>query len=322
MNISKKDFKETRDILNNESCNIYNEWINWLLDHKGYSANTKSSYSFDFKYFVNFIRLHLNLNTVSFSDLRELQLIDFRSWLSFLKKINPEFKSKSLARSRASIKSFYNFCILKKKIKSSDIFVLSNPKLPKSLPRALSESQIFKVISLMESEKNEIVRLRNTALIYLLWGCGLRITEALSLNINHIRSNHMIILGKGKKERMVPLLPEIKSKLYKWVSKKNELCNSETDALFINKNGKRLTARYVQKFIEKIRNELNFDKTFTPHSLRHSFASHLLMNGVDLRTLQLMLGHSSLSTTQHYLKITNNFADKVYKKSHPRAKLS
>ncbi len=322
MNISKKDFKEIKDILNNKSLSIYNEWINWLLDHKGYSENTKSSYGFDFKYFVNFIRLHLNLNTVSFSDLRELQLIDFRSWLSFLKKINPEFKSKSLARSRASIKSFYNFCILRKKIKSSDIFILSNPKLPKSLPRALSENQIFKIISLMENEKNEIVRLRNTALIYLLWGCGLRITEALSLNINHIRSNHMIILGKGKKERMVPLLPEIKSKLYKWVSKKNEICNSFTDALFINKNGKRLTARYVQKFIEKIRYELNFDKTFTPHSLRHSFASHLLMNGVDLRTLQLMLGHSSLSTTQHYLKITNNFADKVYKKAHPRAKLS
>jgi len=322
LNTSKKDFKEIRNILNNESYNIYNEWINWLLDQKGYSKNTTSSYSFDFKYFINFIMSHFNLNTVSLANLIELEIIDFRAWLSFLKKINPEFKSKSLARSRASIKSFYNFCILKKKIKSSDIFILSNPKIPKSLPRALSEDQIFKVINLMKSEKNEIVKLRNIALIYLLWGCGLRVTEALSLNVNHIRSNHMIIFGKGKKERMVPLLIEIKSKLDSWISKKNEICGSKDDALFVNKNGKRLTARYVQKFIEKIRNELNFDKTFTPHSLRHSFASHLLMNGVDLRTLQLMLGHSSLSTTQHYLKITNDFADKVYKKAHPRAKLN
>ena len=94
----------------------------------------------------------------------------------------------------------------------------------------------------------------------------------------------------------------------------------ETDALFVSKIGNRLSPRYVQKFIENLRHHCGLDKTFTPHALRHSFASHLLMNGVDLRTLQNMLGHSNLSTTQHYLKITNKFAEKVYKRTHPRAK--
>jgi site-specific recombinase XerD len=119
---------------------------------------------------------------------------------------------------------------------------------------------------------------------------------------------------------MIPLLPVIKKELNKWLLLRKKISPIKTDALFVSKIGNRLSPRYVQKFIEKIRNQLGLEKNVTPHSFRHSFASHLLMNGVDLRTLQLMLGHSSLSTTQHYLKITNKFADEVYKKTHPRAK--
>ena len=151
-------------------------------------------------------------------------------------------------------------------------------------------------------------------------GCGLRVSEALSLNKKQIDTDFLIILGKGRKERMIPLLPVIKKELNKWLLLRKKISPIKTDALFVSKIGNRLSPRYVQKFIEKIRNQLGLEKNVTPHSFRHSFASHLLMNGVDLRTLQLMLGHSSLSTTQHYLKITNKFADEVYKKTHPRAK--
>jgi integrase/recombinase XerC len=198
--------------------------------------------------------------------------------------------------------------------------MLSSPKLPKNLPRPLSENQILKFIELLDNEKNELVRKRNKALIYLFWGCGLRVSEALSLNKKQIDTDFLIILGKGRKERMIPLLPIIKEELNKWLLVRKKIFPIETDALFVSKIGNRLSPRYVQKFIEKIRNQIGLAKNVTPHSFRHSFASHLLMNGVDLRTLQLMLGHSSLSTTQHYLKITNKFADEVYKKTHPRAK--
>ena len=316
----EKSLNEICDISSKEVLNLYDNWLKWLLNQKNYSPNTISSYSYDYKYFINFVSNHLSVSKVSLKDLQKLELRDFRSWLSFLKNINPNLSAKSLARARASIKSFYFYCILIKKIKSSEIYNLANPKLPKNLPRAVSENQIIKVINILKCEKNKFLQLRNTALIYLLWGCGLRVSELLSLNNQQINDNYIIIFGKGKKERLVPLLPEIKIKITEWIKWKHQNFNHNNDALFISRLGKRLSPRYVQKLIEKLRQQLDLDKTFTPHALRHSFATQLLMNGVDLRTLQMMLGHSSLATTQHYLKVTNKFVENVYKKTHPRAK--
>ena len=314
----EKSLNEICDISSKEVLNLYNNWLKWLLNQKNYSPNTISSYSYDYKYFINFVFNHLSASKVSLKDLQKLALRDFRSWLSFLKTINPNLSAKTLARARASIKSFYFYCILIKKIKSSEIYNLANPKLPKNLPRAVSENQIIKVINILKCEKNKFLQLRNTALIYMLWGCGLRVSELLSLNNKQINDNYIIIFGKGKKERIVPLLPEIK--ITEWIEWKHKNFNYDNDALFISRLGKRLSPRYVQKLIEKLRLQLDLDKNFTPHALRHSFATQLLMNGVDLRTLQMMLGHSSLSTTQHYLKVTNKFVENVYKKTHPRAK--
>ena len=316
----EKSLNEICDVSSKEVLNLYDNWMKWLLNQKNYSPNTISSYSYDYKYFINFVCNHLSASKVSLKDLQNLALRDFRSWLSFLKTINPNLSAKSLARARASIKSFYFYCILIKKIKSSEIYNLANPKLPKNLPRAVSENQIIKVIDILKCEKNKFLQLRNTALIYLLWGCGLRVSELLSLNNQQINDNYIIIFGKGKKERLVPLLPEIKIKITEWIEWKRKNFNYDNDALFISRLGKRLSPRYVQKLIEKLRQQLDLDKNFTPHALRHSFATQLLMNGVDLRTLQMMLGHSSLATTQNYLKVTNKFVENVYKKTHPRAK--
>ena len=318
----EKSLNEICDISSKEVLNLCDNWLKWLLNQKNYSPNTISSYSYDYKYFINFVSNHLSVSKVSLKDLQNLELRDFRSWLSFLKTINPNLSAKSLARARASIKSFYFYCILTKKIKSSEIYNLTNPKLPKNLPRAVSENQIIKVINILKCEKNKFLQLRNTALIYLLWGCGLRVSELLSLNDQQIQDNYIIIFGKGKKERIVPLLPEIKIKITEWIEWKHQNLNHNNNALFISRLGKRLSPRYVQKLIEKLRQQLDLDKNFTPHALRHSFATQLLMNGVDLRTLQMMLGHSSLATTQHYLKVTNKFVENVYKKTHPRAKES
>ena len=320
MNLKEKPIKKTTEVCSKKILELYFNWLKWLLNQKNYSNNTVKSYSYDFKYFINFISNHYSIDKIEIYDLQRLELRDFRSWLSFLKSINPNLSVKSLARARASIKSFYFYCILTKKIKSSEIYNLSSPKLPKNLPRAVPEKQILNILNILKKEKNKFSKFRNTALIYLLWGCGLRVSELLSLNVSQIKEDYIIIFGKGKKERIIPLLPEIKIKILEWINWKKQNVNIENDVLFVNRSGKRLSARYVQKLIESLRNQLNLDKNLTPHSLRHSFATQLLMNGVDLRTLQTMLGHSSLATTQHYLKVTNKFVEKVYRKTHPRAK--
>ena len=216
-------FKSVENLCSKQAVIIYNSWRCWLLEQKKYSKNTILAYSYDFKYFLNFVALHLAIERVSINKLGKLKLRDFRSWLSFLSIINPNIKANSLSRARASIKSFYFFCINTKVFNSSEINKLASPKLPKNLPRPLSENQILKFIKLLDQEKDEFIKKRNKALIYLFWGCGLRVTEALSINKEQIKSDFLIILGKGRKERMVPILPIIKKELNKWLLTRNNL---------------------------------------------------------------------------------------------------
>ncbi len=318
----KDSFKSIEELSDKKLFTTYEDWQKWLLTFRNLSKNTALSYGYDFKYFLNFLRLHYEDNKVSLSILNNLKVQDYRSWISFLNSKNILIGAKSLARARASVKSFFNYCILNKKLENSLIFQLSSPKIPKSLPRPLSDNQIKKFIARINEEKNTIVKLRNKAFVILLWGAGLRISEALSLKTNDIKNDYIVILGKGKKERLIPLIPQVKKVLSEWVLERSKIKVSYCNNIFINFNGKKITPRYFQKFFYNLRNELDLDINVTPHSLRHSFATHLLKNGVDLRTLQLMLGHSSLSTTQHYLKVSNQFVNQTYNKTHPRAKIS
>ncbi len=318
----KDSFKSIEELSDKKLFSTYEDWQKWLLTFRNLSKNTALSYGYDFKYFLNFLRLHYEENKVSLTILNNLKVQDFRSWISFLNSRNILIGPKSLARARASVKSFFNYCILSKKLENSLIFKLSSPKIPKSLPRPLSDNQIKKFIDRINEEKNNIVKIRNKAFVVLLWGSGLRISEALSLKTNDIKNDYLVILGKGKKERLIPLIPQVKKVLSEWVLERCKIKVTDCNNLFVNVNGKKITPRYFQKFFYNLRNELDLDNNVTPHSLRHSFATHLLKNGVDLRTLQLMLGHSSLSTTQHYLKVSNQFVNQTYNKTHPRAKIS
>ena len=317
----KDSFKNIEDLTDKNLFKTYTDWQAWLLTFRNLSKNTALSYGYDFKYFLNFVRLHLEKNKVNFSILNNLNIQDYRAWISFLNSKNILIGPKSLARARASLKSFLNYCILIKKVDNSVIFQLSSPKIPKNLPRPLSDNQIKKLIDRINEEKNTFVKLRNKAFVILLWGSGLRISEALSLKIDDIKNEYIVVLGKGKKERLIPLISQVKKVLLEWIMERSKIKSTNCNNVFINFNGKKITSRYFQKFFSELRNELDLDINVTPHSLRHSFATHLLKNGVDLRTLQLMLGHSSLSTTQHYLKISNQFVDETYNKTHPRAKI-
>ncbi len=318
----KTTFKNTEDIAEKNLYKTYLEWQTWLLTFRNLSKNTASAYSYDFKYFLNFLSFHFEENKISLKFLNKLQIKDYRAWLSFLGSEKIKIGGKSIARARASVKSFFSFTILNKKSENSQIFQLSSPKLPKSLPRPLSNNQIQKLITKLEEEKNSFVKARNKAFIIILWGTGLRISEALSLKTNHIENDYFVILGKGKKERLVPIIPQVKKILKMWMYERKKIKKVKSNSMFINSNGNKISPRYFQKFFSRLRNELDLDISFTPHSLRHSFATDLLRNGVDLRTLQLMLGHSSLSTTQNYLRISNKFVNDTYNKTHPRAKLN
>ena len=311
--------KKIKKISSIKLFTYYKNWSQWLLSSKNSSFNTIDSYSYDFKVFLDFMLKHHAKNKVRFTLLKNLTIQDFRAWLSYLVSVK-NLKFKSIARSRASIISFFNFCLLFNYLDSSKIFQLSTPKVPKTLPKALSETQILKIINLIQDEKNNIIKLRNKALLYVLWGTGLRVSEALSIELSQIGRDTLIVKGKGNKERMIPVLSVVNDVINSWIKERNKIQSVYSNAVFISLRGKRLTSRYVQKFFSDLRKKLDLDDSVTPHSLRHSFATHLLKNGVNLRTLQMMLGHNSITTTQHYLRISNSFAEKIYRKTHPRAK--
>lgn len=196
--------------------------------------------------------------------------------------------------------------------------MLRPPKISKNLPHPISKSSAHKILDYTSKQKDVWTSTRDKTLFALLWGCGLRISEALSLNIEDVNDDLLIISGKGGKQRQIPIIKEVKELINQWLYVRKEF--KKDSPLFIGRRGKRLNARYAQKQIAIIRTSLGLQDKTTPHSFRHSFATHLLENGVDLRTLQELLGHSSLSTTQIYTKITNKKLRESYSKSHPRAK--
>ena len=295
--------------MNDDKRQIIDAFIDTIWIEKGLSPNTLNSYKSDLEKYLTWIES----NTLTFKNVSRSDVLEYLAHL-----FGQKLEGKSVARNLSSLKAFHNYLILKDITKDNPCEKIETPKFIKSIPSSLSEIQIEKLLD--APDEKTFIGLRDKTMIETLYSCGLRISELLSLNNKQINDNYIIIFGKGKKERIVPLLPEIKIKITEWIEWKHKNFNYDNDALFISRLGKRLSSRYVQKLIEKLRKQLDLDKNFTPHALRHSFATQLLMNGVDLRTLQMMLGHSSLSTTQHYLKVTNKFVENVYKKTHPRAK--
>jgi len=245
-----------------------------------------------------------------------LTLRDFRSWLSSQKIKNNNISPKSQARSKAAIKSLFKFLNKNNFVKNTAIFNLQPAKINKQLPRPLSFNEVIDVINI-SGKKNDWTGVRDKTLFTLIYAAGLRLSEALQLNKSHVKDvDNIRITGKGGKVRSIPLIESAKIAIDELL---NVIPDQEMNSpLFIGLKGKRLSSRQVQKTIEEVRNKLSLPKTVTPHSLRHSFATHLLEKGVDLRTLQELLGHSSLSTTQGYTAVTVATISKVHKLAHPR----
>ena len=296
----------------------YNNWINHLTNIKKLSQNSVISYKNDLSKFLIFFQDYIEKN-IGLKEMENIEISEFRSFLTHRR--NSEISSNSIARNISALKSFFRFLIKNNKIKESSVFNLKSPKLKKSLPRPINVDLAIQVIKQAEEiEDEKWIGLRNKAILLLLYGCGLRISEALSLNHDDIQNeDHILIKGKGEKERIVPMMPYIKKGIENYL----EACPKEIvsgDALFIGKRFSRLSPRIIQYALEKIRTALSLPETATPHALRHSFATHLLDSGGDLRTIQELLGHSSLSTTQKYTKVETSKLLDTYKKSHPLAK--
>ena len=304
--------------MNNQVKECFHDWIENLQKVRNLSDNTLISYKNDIEKFLIFSKDHFGGN-LSISDLDRMQISDFRSFLSFLR--NRGIGNTSIARMISSLKSFFNFLVKNEKIKNSTIQSLKSPKTKKSLPRPISADLAIEAIKYsQEIEKEKWVGLRNKSILMLLYGCGLRISEALNLNYEDINENeYLVIRGKGNKERLVPLMEFIKHEIKEYI-KECPKGFKNGDPLFLGKRMNRLSPRIIQYTLEKIRHNLSLPETATPHALRHSFATHLLDSGGDLRTIQELLGHSSLSTTQRYTKVETERLYEAYSKTHPLAK--
>jgi integrase/recombinase XerC len=250
---------------------------------------------------------------VTKSTLENLTIQDFRSWLVFRREQN--FSNASTTRAISCLKSLFKFFNRHKIITNKEIENVKTPKLGKPIPKAVDKIDIDSIVDLIkEFSKEDWLQKRDLALLTLIYGSGLRISEALSLTKNHLNNNGVIVItGKGNKQRMVPILPIIEQRINQYLAVLPHKINNN-DPIFLGLRGKKYQAAMFEKLIQNIREFLNLPNTISPHSFRHSFATHLLEAGGDLRTIQELLGHSSLSTTQRYTKIDKRRLLEVYNK--------
>jgi len=295
------------------------DFADFLLNTKQYSQNTVTAYNTDIADFLNFFT-RFNGAPATISDIKDADTLVFRSWLSDRAKRN--LSAKSSARALSSLRSFYKYLAKHKNIPNDAIGLISSPKIPRKLSKAIETTDISDMhdaIRVIDSQEPWIAA-RDWALVVLIFGCGLRISEALNIKnqdiINHPESLH--IVGKGSKERIVPVLPAVYTALDKYI-KIRPCGNDINDCVFRSVRGLPMSPRMAEKVIENLRRYLQLPDYVTPHALRHTFATALLAGGADLRSIQELLGHSSLSTTQLYTKINMTDIMDVYKHAHPMA---
>lgn len=292
-------------------------WLNWLRHEKRASPLTLEAYERDVRDFLSFIAGHIG-GDPQLNDLEGLRAADFRAYLAHRRQEG--LAATSIRRVLSSIRSFYKRQERDGFLHNPYLKTLKTPKAGSRLPRPLAKGDMKTLLEQSADTKEPVwVRYRDTAVLTLLYGCGLRIGETLGLNYEDRPTDTiMTLIGKGNKERMVPVLPAVREAIEQYLSH----CPIHLEAggpLFVGRQGRRLSPRIIQLKMQSLRRALNLPETATPHALRHSFASHLLANGSDLRSIQELLGHASLSTTQRYTDIDAEKLLAVYDKAHPKS---
>ncbi|MQB45301.1 tyrosine recombinase XerC [Rhizobium sp. ICMP 5592] len=293
-------------------------WLEVLGQERRLSAHTLDAYERDTRQFLTFLTGHLG-GPASIKDIQALRPADFRGFLAARRKDGAG--ARSLGRNLAGLRSLLRYLEKKGLVNAAGAGAVRSPKQPKSLPKPLSDTQAITVVSDEAQMHDEPwIAARDAAVLTLLYGCGLRISEALDLTPDNIRpgATALRITGKGNKTRLVPLLPIV----VEAVERYRAICPYHLDAgspLFRGARGGKLHAGIIQRGMQKLRSAFGLPDTATPHALRHSFATHLLAGGGDLRTIQELLGHASLSTTQVYTGVDQSRLLEVYDRAHPRA---
>jgi len=288
-------------------------YTNYLSVEKGLSINTLDSYKRD----LNKLIKYLNEQKLESPDLIDRDSIN--SFIVIMKKNG--YASSSISRCTASIRSFFNFLLQEGVITDNPALQLNSPKIEKKLPRVLNTQEVDLLLS--QPKKSNQNGLRDKAMLELLYATGIRVSELISLDINDF-DPHVGFLrcrGKGMKERIVPVGSIAIDHVNEYLnnSRVKLLKINNEPALFINHHGNRMTRQGFWKILKKYARQSNLNGGITPHTLRHSFATHLLENGADLRSVQEMLGHSDISTTQIYTQITRRKIREIYDQTHPRA---
>ncbi len=298
-------------------------WLKYLIAERRAAEKTVEAYLRDINRFMSFLTEHLG-GPPSLGDLSRLRATDFRAFLAARRRDG--MTSRTLARALSSIRSLFRFLEKQGVVENAALSALRTPKIPHAVPKALGVAAAKKLVTtapIAASSEEEIwVGARDSAVLLLLYGCGLRISEALGIDRKDapLDAAHdtMNITGKGNKTRIVPVLAVAREAISTYL----DLCPfvlEDDDPLFVGVKGGRLNARNIQLLVQRMRGYLGLPDTATPHALRHSFATHLLSAGGDLRAIQELLGHASLSSTQIYTEVDRAHLLKQYMGAHPRA---
>jgi integrase/recombinase XerC len=293
-------------------------YLDSLAIERHYSAHTVAAYRRDLAAFFAFLQEHLG-GQVTLAHLAALRVADFRSFLA--RRRNEGLSSTSLGRALSALRGFYRYLERNDLAANQAVHSVKRPKTPHAVPKPLSEDAARAAIDTVETlDRAPWVLARDVALLTLLYGCGLRISEALGLRRGDAPFGRSLrIVGKGNKERLVPVLPAVNEAVAQYLA----LCpfgGAPDDPLFVGTRGGPLNPGVVQRGMRELRVALGLPETATPHALRHSFATHLLSGGADLRSIQELLGHASLSTTQRYTEVDTEHLKRIYARAHPRAR--
>ncbi|MBR2603708.1 MAG: site-specific tyrosine recombinase XerD [Bacilli bacterium] len=282
------------------------DYMNYLIIERQLSSNTIDAYKRDLYSFFNYVNK-------GYKSVNKNDVINYITSLD----MNP----KSINRHIVTLKNYFNFLEKNSMLSINPMEDIQGLKTKKSIPRVLSEEDIDK---LLDIEPTNAFEFRNKAMLELMYSSGLRVSELLNLNVNDIDfdMNIVRIFGKGSKERIMPINEIATSYLYEYINlyRKTLLKNKINDILFLNSRGESLSRQGFFKILKEIAREKGINKELSPHTLRHSFATHLLNHGADLRSIQTMLGHENIETTQIYTHVSNNMVKEEYENAHPRSK--
>ena len=289
------------------------EFLNWLQNEKGSSAHTIRAYQEDLAQFGEYLKAQR-------IPLEQLEYHDLRYYMASLQQ-KQQLKKTTLSRKTSTLKSFCKFLHRGGMLEHNPADLLSTPKKEKRLPTVINEVDMTAFLDDFLAGE-EPLQLRNKAIFELLYSSGLRVSELVQLDVENVQKQKgmLRILGKGSKERIVPVGERAQFAIAYYLEHGRPLLvKEEVQALFLNRQGKRLTTRGVEYILEQYVKQGALKYKVTPHAFRHSFATHLLDNGADLRVIQELLGHESLSTTQIYTEVSASHLQQIYRKAHPRA---